>query len=561
MKNLKILMIFAVFYIVLSSYSYAYIEMDITFENFQGEDILMRINNIRDVPINNSLPEYGSTVTEDRDNVFNIQAFGLGNNLLYEHIIYESFYVLDIGYVDFSQKVFTIPYDSREISVIKILYAGQERTTIPITSGDSNILCNLNSNCDSNENYLSCPEDCKWYAQDGICTSLGDIIDNEEFYYFNDFYCDPDCLDDPDCNNPNNCASEDSQALKPAICTQVEYCDLKEPCTLEEVTLASEYGFYCPECFFGEMNDGICNLDEHFSNKTDDCINLRCGNNICDKEEDYLSCPEDCYNTCGNGLCEIGENCIQDCPISITNTECIVGQDCLFFEKDDVRHCSKAYPYAAKNCICVNEFCKDSICQYVFPSSYDLKYKFCGEEYLDCSYKTKDNTVKCNNGKSFEIFDPSFCDITENRIICYQYEGCLLSDGQIICTNSFDKLRNMFNATNKECYQPLDKNYKLYEPEGYENCHFTPNTYPVNALTKCNRTEPSAVAAYELECQTCGNNFCDPEDNGFLQCPQDCRTADNNYDDVIDNQEILLFLAQDFTESEEEQSIFRWKMS
>jgi len=49
--------------------------------------------------------------------------------------------------------------------------------------------CNKNDECESNENYLNCPEDCPSGSSDGICDLMQDGI------------CDPDCEKnaDPDC--------------------------------------------------------------------------------------------------------------------------------------------------------------------------------------------------------------------------------------------------------------------------------------------------------------------------------------------------------------------------
>jgi len=47
--------------------------------------------------------------------------------------------------------------------------------------------CNPNNQCEENENYLNCPEDCDKGAADGICNYAADGI------------CDPDCEEEPDC--------------------------------------------------------------------------------------------------------------------------------------------------------------------------------------------------------------------------------------------------------------------------------------------------------------------------------------------------------------------------
>lgn len=49
------------------------------------------------------------------------------------------------------------------------------------------VICNPNNNCEENENYINCPEDCSQSTADGICNYLADGI------------CDPDCIEEPDC--------------------------------------------------------------------------------------------------------------------------------------------------------------------------------------------------------------------------------------------------------------------------------------------------------------------------------------------------------------------------
>ncbi|MBI4447438.1 hypothetical protein HY643_00505 [Candidatus Woesearchaeota archaeon] len=54
--------------------------------------------------------------------------------------------------------------------------------------------CNYNTECDSEENYLSCPNDCPLTQKDGVCISQKEGI------------CDPDCLAgaDVDCKKPRD---------------------------------------------------------------------------------------------------------------------------------------------------------------------------------------------------------------------------------------------------------------------------------------------------------------------------------------------------------------------
>lgn len=49
--------------------------------------------------------------------------------------------------------------------------------------------CISNNICDSKENYLTCPQDCRSGSSDGICDNIADRI------------CDPDCESEPDCKS------------------------------------------------------------------------------------------------------------------------------------------------------------------------------------------------------------------------------------------------------------------------------------------------------------------------------------------------------------------------
>jgi hypothetical protein len=68
-------------------------------------------------------------------------------------------------------------------------------------------LCNSNEYCDSFENFLSCPSDCKSYEADNYCSGIDDGV------------CDPDCSSwlDKDCQPEKELPSKDNILIVVAI--------------------------------------------------------------------------------------------------------------------------------------------------------------------------------------------------------------------------------------------------------------------------------------------------------------------------------------------------------
>lgn len=64
--------------------------------------------------------------------------------------------------------------------------SGKEYYSNPLTF---TVKCSADNQCSKDENYITCPEDCKSGLSDGICDYSADSI------------CDPDCVQDPDCQN------------------------------------------------------------------------------------------------------------------------------------------------------------------------------------------------------------------------------------------------------------------------------------------------------------------------------------------------------------------------
>ena len=80
-----------------------------------------------------------------------------------------------------------LPADPRAKAVGIMTEDGEILFARPITSS-----CDMDGTCDENEDYFSCPVDCKSGSADGVCDSVSDGK------------CDPDCSasGDPDCEIP-----------------------------------------------------------------------------------------------------------------------------------------------------------------------------------------------------------------------------------------------------------------------------------------------------------------------------------------------------------------------
>ena len=154
------------------------------------------------------------------------------------------------------------------------------------------------------------------------------------------------------------------------------------------------------------IKDGICDPD-CIEGADPDCP--VCGNNICEQEETYNTCPQDCQSQiCGDGKCDSGEtreNCCVDCG-------CIGGMKCQ-----------------AGKCV-KTEICGDGIC------SIHENYEKCKE---DCPSGSKDNY--CDKIED-NICDP---DCTRTRDV-----DCLCNKDNI-CDSNFE--------TNSNCPEDCKSNF------------------------------------------------------------------------------------------------------
>ncbi|MCH7995500.1 MAG: hypothetical protein IIB57_13795, partial [Planctomycetes bacterium] len=68
----------------------------------------------------------------------------------------------------------------------------------------------------------------------------------------------------------------------------------------------------CPTDCPTTCGDEVCECGENSGNCCADCAS--CGDGVCECGETCNSCLTDCPPTCGDGVCECGENC-SNCPL------------------------------------------------------------------------------------------------------------------------------------------------------------------------------------------------------------------------------------------------------
>jgi len=203
--------------------------------------------------------------------------------------------------------------------------------------------------------------------------------------------------------------------------------------------------------------------------------NFDCGNGICDKGENCLSCAVDCISgtsggfECGNGVCEEGETCFT-CPDDCMSSETLSGG--------------------------ANEPGEGFCC-------------FGGKKNPGI-----DNAVSCDDFR---------CTLPKLGVSCNREESPFVKYccGDGVCSGEETSL----NCGIDKCVD-LCGNGKCEESEG-ENAESCPSDCECNLNGKCDSWE--TVHACPLDC-TCGNNVCDYGlGETVANCMTDC-ACNANYD-------------------------------
>lgn len=164
--------------------------------------------------------------------------------------------------------------------------------------------------------------------------------------------------------------------------------------------------------------NGVCNVElgENILNCPEDCNIEICGNLRCDVNETTATCPQDCpwliSYTCGDGGCNlsIGENAL-NCPEDCSGNIC---GNMICDENETYVSCPQDCPYG--------HYCGDHSCDVVLGENIlncpiDCNITICGnlrcdpgENYFNCNTDCELNlTNKCGNGR---------CDLEEDQFFC-----------------------------------------------------------------------------------------------------------------------------------------------
>jgi hypothetical protein len=156
--------------------------------------------------------------------------------------------------------------------------------------------------CEEN-NLITCPDDsCAETIEncpDADCEDIGG--DNT---WIADGWC--------DSINNNEICNYDGGDCCPCTCENAMYSCNQYGGTCYDCIVDGDSSITCPEDCIEFCGDGICNSNETSITCPEDCIEF-CGDGICNSNETSITCPEDCIEFCGDGICNSNETSLT-CP-------------------------------------------------------------------------------------------------------------------------------------------------------------------------------------------------------------------------------------------------------
>jgi hypothetical protein len=271
---------------------------------------------------------------------------------------------------------------------------------------------------------------------------------------------------------------------------------------------------YCPEDCEQPCGDGYCDsaygedLGTSISYCEADCPDSsNCGNGVCDEDENYYLCSQDCF--CGDGKCNAGMgenyNCPEDCGIG---AEC--GSKLDHFCKSSCGENEEKVDY---NCPASSSDC----CKKVYDPTYKCIEKGfkctsriagCGLDYAQLDYSCPDQTVCCES--------VSFC----GDGICDREKTYPDPENEETCPN---------DCSIKDC---VDEGFIC--TSGVRGCGLEHQRY----LYKC--PEKSLICCEAVS--YCGDGICDtkityPEQENKNTCPEDCWPDFNEEEEIVSSHE------------------------
>jgi len=265
--------------------------------------------------------------------------------------------------------------------------------------------------CNSNETYNTCPEDC------------------------GDFGCDYDGI----------CDSDETMTSCPADCEGAGACP---PSSYTTSSGACDYSF-CPSgCSFDNQGcpsgcitdsgtacdyDGICESNESYGSCPNDCtVDIYCGNGACESGEDEWSCPSDCGGMttgCGSytdsGSCTSSGECVwcegESTPYSCFGTEHVCGETTGWCG-DGICDSDESYGSCASDCTediyCGNGACESGEDEWSCPSDCSGGDMTCNTWVTTGQSCDPTTGTCCSDGMCSNMSGPGTCESSGSGCQC-----------------------------------------------------------------------------------------------------------------------------------------------
>ncbi len=179
--------------------------------DYFGEIVFIDIYNDYDVELFDIKVQESYETNEFDTGDFKAEVLAGSNEVLYETEFPEPDFMViseeETTLLEYDTVDIYFPYNENS-KTLNVYYKDE----LKLTEDISILLCNKNSICDENENYLSCSQDCHQFSEDGVCWGFS-----------GDKFCDIDCYDDEDCHEGVDNCNDGSIGGNPALCQETCY--------------------------------------------------------------------------------------------------------------------------------------------------------------------------------------------------------------------------------------------------------------------------------------------------------------------------------------------------